>query len=127
MSRRLSDHICICLAFILAASPLRFAAANVNCVDTHAGDFVTVLLHSTSSGVLEEHKQRGHYGSLNEMASTGHQNHDATHCTPGHVCPAIVGVEHVGQPRVRHAQTPRYCRRLRFKRVVFLPFKPPCL
>lgn len=127
MIHRLSNHICICLAFILAVSPLRLSAANANCADVRVGDFATVLLQSTSSGVLEEHTQHGYHDSLNELASTGHQDYDAAPCTQGHVCPAIVGVESVGQPRVRQAQTPRYCRTLRFKRVVFLPFKPPCV
>lgn len=125
MSYRLKNRICICLAFILAVSPLRFAVADAICVDTHAAGYVTVLLKSTPGVALEGYEQRGYDGSPNEFKPTGHQDHDASHCTPEHVCPAIVEMESVGQALVRQAQTPRHFRTLRFTRVVFLPFKPP--
>lgn len=128
MSYCLKNCICIYLAFILAVSPLRFAVADGICVDTNAVDYVTVLLQSTPVVVLQGYEQSGYHDSQNEKEyeSTGHQDHDAPHCTPGHVCPAIVGMESVSQAHVRQARTPSYFRTLCFPLVVFLPFKPPC-
>jgi hypothetical protein len=124
MSHRLKNRICISLIYILAVSPLRFAVADASCVDTNTFEYVDILL-LTPVVALEEYEQRGHHDSHGEYETTVLQDHDASHCTPGHVCPAIVGVASVCKAQVRQTQIPRYYITLRFTHIVFLPFKPP--